>query len=569
MRSLALILAVLAAYFLLRGQPEQMPALLRTCVAVLVLVAGLGYWGHRPRPREGTAVSRRSPGGLDYVAIGTAVLALECLFVLFFSAVPEPLEDLAYRLRVWRRTTAVVERGAAEIADGNEAGNWLWNGHLERALPRRTDLKPGNQIDLYLQPADGEAAARLQRRRIYVEAFALGRYEAGVWSARPVPGRIVKAGPDGWQRFPEVRSAPLIGSKVFHATGDPTGNPLIALQGMVAAETPELEWRDEGLYLLPPAGADGDQYRTESRPALLEDLPRGVRPRAAPEVPREWLELPGGAQGERLNGLARRAAGEGDTRQQLMNLRDHLRTTIGYSLRTENRKNLDPLENFLFEEKKGHCEYFATAAALLARSLGVPSRVAYGWAGGTYYEGSNWFVFRSPEAHAWTEVLLEGHGWTVLDATPPAALGQGPAEPAGRDAEPAGTDEPVVMSELPVIGGSGGLAAPLLLAASFLVPALVLMLLRARQAGPGPGWRGGAAKRTDTEAYLAAFRKACRKHGRPFLESRTLRRQVAGMPDAPDFARDLQAYYYAVHYEGRAPDRKEEQRLKKAAEEWK
>ena len=71
MRSLAFIIALVAAYLLLRGHPERMPVLLRTCVAVLVLVAGLGFWGHRVRPREGNAASRRVPGWLDYAAIGS------------------------------------------------------------------------------------------------------------------------------------------------------------------------------------------------------------------------------------------------------------------------------------------------------------------------------------------------------------------------------------------------------------------------------------------------------------------------------------------------------------------
>ena len=71
------------------------------------------------------------------------------------------------------------------------------------------------------------------------------------------------------------------------------------------------------------------------------------------------------------------------------------------------------MENFLFEEKRGHCEYFATAGALMARALGLPSRVAYGWAGGTWYDDAGLFVFRANEAHAWTEVWLENFGWVL------------------------------------------------------------------------------------------------------------------------------------------------------------
>ena len=566
MRSLVFILAVVAAYLLLRGHPERMPVLMRTCVAVLVLVAGLGFWGHRVRPREGNAASRRVPGWLDYAAIGTAVLALECVFVLFLTAAPLPLESVAEKIESWWRPGAALER--EESGGGrSQAGNWLWNDHQRRPLPQRTNLKPGNRPEVFLRPGDGGAAGELLKRRIYVGAFALGRYETGAWSTREMAGERVKAAPDGWLRLPEVRSAPMIECEVFHAADHPAGNPLTALQGVVAVEMPELERLDEGLHVLPPPGAEGYDYRTVSRPLALDDLPRGSGATVPAEVPREWLELPPGAMGGRLAGLAKLAAGEGDTVERLLNLRGHLRTTLAYSLKTENRNNLDPLENFLFVEQRGHCEFFATAGALLARAIGVPSRVAYGWAGGTYYEGSNLFVFRSREAHAWTEVLLEGHGWTVLDPTPPGALERELAETADPDEPPPGSEELLAGEEVAVFAKGGGLKGPLLLAAAFVLPALVLLVLRARRGGTVAETTAG--ERAGGDGYFAAFRRASRRHGRPFAGSRTLRRHLAEMDEAPEFARDLQAYHYAVRYEGRPPDRKTEQRLRRAAEEWK
>jgi hypothetical protein len=566
MRSLAFIIAVVAAYLLLRGHPERMPVLMRTCVAVLVLVAGLGFWGHRVRPREGNAASRRVPGWLDYAAIGTAVLALECVFVLFLSAAPAPLELVAEKIGSWWSPGAAVQDDEAG-GGKSRAGNWLWDDHRRRPLPQRTNLKPGNRPEVFLRPADGEAAGQLLKRRIYVGAFALGRYETGAWSTRSELRETLKAAPDGWLRLEGERSAAAIECEVFHAADHPAGNPLTALQGVVAVEMPELERLDGGLHVLPPPGAEGYDYRTVSRPCTIDDLPRGTVVTVPAAAASEWLELPPGAMGERISGLAKLAAGEGDTLERLLRLRGHLRTTLAYSLRTENPRNLDPLENFLFEEQKGHCEFFATAGALLARSLGVPSRVAYGWAGGTYYEGSNLFVFRSREAHAWTEVLLEGHGWTVLDPTPPGALERELAETAEPEAKPPGTEELLAAEETVVFTDAGGMKAPLLLAAVFVVPALVLLVLRSRRVasfadGVAGEWAGG-------DGYFAAFRRASRRHGLPFGGGRTLRRHVSEMADAPEFARELQAYHYAVRYEGRAPDRKTEQRLRKAAEEWK
>ncbi|MFN7341808.1 MAG: transglutaminase-like domain-containing protein, partial [bacterium] len=108
---------------------------------------------------------------------------------------------------------------------------------------------------------------------------------------------------------------------------------------------------------------------------------------------------------------------------RLKKIEAHLKESYRYSLVTENRKNLDPIENFLFEEKRGHCEFFATACALMVRELGVEARVGYGWSGGKYYDINKMFVFRAREAHAWVEVKLDGYGWVLMEPTPPQALG--------------------------------------------------------------------------------------------------------------------------------------------------
>lgn len=564
MRSIAFITTLVGAYLLLRGHPAQMPVFLRTCLAVLVLVAGLGLWGRRVRPGEGNAASRRATGWLDYLAIGMAVLAIECGFVLFFSAAPSPLEAVAERIGIWWRPAAAAERERGGTATAT--GNWLWNDHQRRPLPRRTNLKPGNRPEVFLRPADGAATERLLKSRIYVGAFAFGKYATGAWGTLPGAREELAAGPDGWLRLGIERGGESIGCEVFHAADHASGNPLTALQGVVAAELPKLTRLGEGLHLLPPPAEEGYQYRTVSKPITLDDLSRESGVRAVTGAPPELLALPPGALGERIKGLAEVAAGDGDTIARLLRLRGHLRTTLGYSLRTENSDDLDPIENFLFKEQKGHCEFFATAGALLARSLDVPARVAYGWAGGTYYEGSSLFVFRSREAHAWTEVLLEGHGWTVLDATPPGALEHELAATAAPDEKPPGTEEFTAEDGPSVVQSAGGLRAPLLLAAGIVVPTLLLLAFRSRRAA---GWVAADGLEPPGDAgYLAAFRRASRRHGRPIAEARTLRRHVEEIPDAPDFARELQAYHYAVRYEGRAADQQLERRLRKAADEW-
>jgi protein-glutamine gamma-glutamyltransferase len=83
----------------------------------------------------------------------------------------------------------------------------------------------------------------------------------------------------------------------------------------------------------------------------------------------------------------------------------------------------DPLEDFLFNQKAGHCEYFASAAAVLLRLSGVPSRYVNGFLGGEWNEFSKNLTVRDNRAHSWTEVYLGPPGWVRIDATPSAGRG--------------------------------------------------------------------------------------------------------------------------------------------------
>ncbi len=77
----------------------------------------------------------------------------------------------------------------------------------------------------------------------------------------------------------------------------------------------------------------------------------------------------------------------------------------------------DPIVHFLFEDRKGHCEYFATASALLLRTQGIPARVVNGFLGGQWNELGDYLAVRQGDAHAWVEVW-NGEDWILYDTTP-------------------------------------------------------------------------------------------------------------------------------------------------------
>ena len=73
------------------------------------------------------------------------------------------------------------------------------------------------------------------------------------------------------------------------------------------------------------------------------------------------------------------------------------------------------LDRFLFEQKQGHCEYFASSFAIFMRKAGVPARVVGGYYGGIYNQLGGYYVVSEEMAHAWTEVFIDGEGWKRID----------------------------------------------------------------------------------------------------------------------------------------------------------
>ena len=77
----------------------------------------------------------------------------------------------------------------------------------------------------------------------------------------------------------------------------------------------------------------------------------------------------------------------------------------------------DPLEYFLFEIQRGYCDYYASAMAVMLRSLGIPARTVSGYAEGLYDEESGIYVITERDAHTWVEVYFPGYGWIEFEPT--------------------------------------------------------------------------------------------------------------------------------------------------------
>jgi hypothetical protein len=98
----------------------------------------------------------------------------------------------------------------------------------------------------------------------------------------------------------------------------------------------------------------------------------------------------------------------------------YLRSNFGYTLQLPQTVPSDPIANFLFERKRGHCEYFASAMTVMLRVLGIPSRIVNGFRTGEFNDVDSQYVVRASNAHSWVEAYFPGYGWVSFDPTPAA-----------------------------------------------------------------------------------------------------------------------------------------------------
>jgi protein-glutamine gamma-glutamyltransferase len=254
----------------------------------------------------------------------------------------------------------------------------------------------------------------------YLRGIVFDRYESGRWLASDAAQRSTKL------RFDTV--------------------PLGLNRGRAAPPTVEIEaiFDRLGRSFVPLEAA---QLETTPREVLVDDLgvlrgeakqhlasvrfTPGQRERAPVAAPRASdLQLPRRLH-RRIEPLAREwTSGATTDADKLRAIEGHLRTEFGYARSFERAPDMDPLLAFLFVDRRGHCEYFASALALLGRAAGVPTRIVMGY---RVSERSpfGYFVVRERNAHAWVEAWLPGEGWVTRDATPEEAQPQNGEREAG------------------------------------------------------------------------------------------------------------------------------------------
>jgi protein-glutamine gamma-glutamyltransferase len=152
--------------------------------------------------------------------------------------------------------------------------------------------------------------------------------------------------------------------------------------------------------------------------------PKGVTPNLRRPV-EDYLQLPAGLD-TRVGSLAWtvvRQAGARNAYDAARAIEAHLNQNAyggDYHYSLEMRAaGADPLSDFLFNVRAGHCEYFATAMAVMLRTLRIPARVVNGFQTGEYNSAADAYIVRQADAHSWVEVYFpESDSWVTFDPTP-------------------------------------------------------------------------------------------------------------------------------------------------------
>lgn len=175
---------------------------------------------------------------------------------------------------------------------------------------------------------------------------------------------------------------------------------------------------------LPYVPATRFQYGVRSIPTRASGDDRGKPQADYPEpLRRRFLQLPD--VGQRVSDLARQIVPPAASPYDMAAaVERHLKQSYQYSLDLGTAPAVNPVEDFLFVRKTGYCDHYATAMVLLLRTLGIPSRLATGFAQGEWNDVGNYYTVRQRDAHAWVEAYFPDSGWVTFDPTPniPIAL---------------------------------------------------------------------------------------------------------------------------------------------------
>ena len=596
--TIAFYVALGLAILLARGLEPALPQVSTSLLAVGVLLLAAASWQASRITRLPSGRSDDPPSLRRWVLPATLLGILALIYGGLLPPVAEVLCRISPRWRMdpieFTNKPPKPPPTKLEAQPANEAATRtgvdefpITGGHR---LPSQSDLKFDDQPRFFVkmdQPAG--AATLLAQGPVYLRSHTLNKFSNSRWSPEVSGGVWREDAADGKADntvtlSENTAALPEVKYEVFANAAD--GYTLPAIPGLLEIELPRV-YAIRGDILQSPASGN-IRYRGISAPSVHQNLPN--QNFLQTEKPDSLIHLkPGdGPLGDQLQVIAKSIfKDETALANRIAALRAFFEANYTYSTVMKNPPDKDPLANFLADERRGHCDFFASAASLILRQAGVPTRMAYGYASREAGAEDGLIIFRDRHAHAWTEIFLKKYGWTICDFTPGENVGQGtppdqppPPQPKlepSAFAEAARKPDPVaekkVEANLPSFANFLTWAqqqawvvpilryAPWLLLGFAVLLGVVRLLLKKDPAREAAAAARARAALDRQPAYFLEFLRLSAAAGHPKPDGRTPWEHYrslhqAGLPVPP--LQPLIEYHCATRYEDAPPNPKQE-----------
>ncbi len=388
-------------------------------------------------------------------AVATSFHVLILLFVFGYALVAWPIlvkwalwRDLAANPSEWRRdprtlrlpgwrasllaVSAILVAGIPffvllprikqPYVRGVSSGQEVWTGFSESVDPGVTGrIKQNEKVYLRVEtdaPIKANSDSGLRFR-----ALAFTRWDGRTWVASPEIPRPISGAIDSFaplvavdqireaSRFKMTIDLSPLSSRYFPVPPHP-----------VAIRIPSGSARNAGGGLIERDSLSNLRFMSEPQQTVQYQVLYGGPPILDLTAPQASSESRKALGSDRIAQWARQIGG--DVNPQVaperfaLRIEAYLSTKFRYSLNSP-MSGKQPVEEFLFERKEGHCEAFATAMALAVREAGIPSRLVTGFLGAEAGLFGRYYLVRGSNAHAWVEIWAGPQkGWLVFDPTP-------------------------------------------------------------------------------------------------------------------------------------------------------
>jgi transglutaminase-like putative cysteine protease len=380
-------------------------------IAAVLLIVRMRLAGRYSLPER--AVERKGRG-LYYFLVSLLCLVLLAVTVAWLTPearIPQLQTAIATRI-LWKRD---IENSPFNIFAVVPSKQPLVTSSMIQELPFENTWHYGDRIDFVVR---SELPA-------YWQVHVYDAYTSQGWTNRPGVEYLLEKGAPPGGTVPPAGSRKL----TYEVTTGMKTNEMIMTGDLVSSKAPVMIHESDGDIVsltAPRLLGIGESYTIT---VAVSQATREEFSQAGDDFPPEildaYLQLPPDFP-ESVRDLSQEVtANASSLYQKVLAVRDYL-SRIPYKTEVQPPpEGTDAVAYFLFTQKSGFCIHYASAMAVMLRSVGVPARIAVGYLPGEPGEKEGEYILRDKFFHAWPQVYFPGYGWVDIEVTPSGYVGAG------------------------------------------------------------------------------------------------------------------------------------------------